>query len=82
MSVKEELYRLIEELPEEKIGLARDLLTRLRGNETQEERAARVRSVRGKYAHVPTSSEAYYRHKHEDRDHEEEQAARRARGEG
>ena len=50
--------------------------------EMMKERAVRVRATSGKYAHVPTSSEDYYHRKHDDRLLEEEQSARRIRGEG
>jgi hypothetical protein len=86
MSVKEELHRLIDELPEEKIGQARSYLEGLRGSvarsEASEERAARVRSIRGKYAHTRTSSEDFMRRKQEEIALEEEQWERLRRGEG
>ncbi len=36
----------------------------------------------GEYAHIPVSSEDYYRRKHEEKELEEEQAERRWKGEG
>ena len=82
MTMKEELHRLVEELPEEKAAQAKHLLTLLHSEMTSEERVARVRSALGKFAHVQTSSEDFYRRKREDRIREEEQDERRQRGKG
>ena len=59
MTVKEELHRLVEDLPEEKVGQARDYLNFLGGGETPEdivpeEKAGRPGqriSALGKFAH-------------------------------
>jgi excisionase family DNA binding protein len=48
---------------------------------TAAERAARVRSVRGKYAHLPTSSDDFIRRKQEEIEREEAAYARRWSGE-
>ena len=74
MTMKERLHQLIETLPEEEAGEVLQLAE-------EKVRQARPRiSARGKFAHSRTSSEAYYRRKHEDRDREEEQSERRWEG--
>ncbi|MBW3623380.1 MAG: hypothetical protein KY468_08220 [Armatimonadetes bacterium] len=71
MTVKEELHRLIEELPEEKIGQARNYLQSLKESEMPEERAARVRSGFGALAQVPGSVDDLLVEKHEENEGEE-----------
>ena len=82
ITLKEELHQLVEELPEEKISQARVYLESLKSSEPQRERVERIQSIRGKYAHVPFTSEEHYRQKLEEKRREEEQSSRRLSGEG
>jgi hypothetical protein len=82
MTVKEELHRLIDDLPEDLANQARVYLNFLRSTETWEERAARVQSAYGSMAHLPGSVDDYLQEKQEEIELEEEQAERLMRGVG
>ncbi|MBI3948045.1 MAG: hypothetical protein HY321_19165 [Armatimonadetes bacterium] len=86
MSVREEIMRLVEELPEGDLATIRRLLRGIRLlDEAQtdrlppsaEARRAKAREVYGKYAHTHTSVAAFLARKREEVELEEERYRRR-----
>ena len=82
MTMKERIHHLVDRLPEAELGDVARLLENKANDvdartETIEERAELVRSIRGKYAHVPTSVDEFIKRKQEDIALEEEQSRRR-----
>lgn len=89
MTVKEEVHRLVDELPESDLLTVRRVLHGLRlpveptqtpPHETPEQRRARVYALAGSAADLPGSVDEFMARKHEDTEREEERFRQRHGG--